>query len=294
MSLENVQFVNPRTTVGGAPNQKTFKSPFGIQVNNNTNNPNNNSFNNNDPNYDNSIPINADNRGAPRTTLQNPFQTTKSPTYNEELTGNISLGENKKAPQYNTYATPYNINPNYTAPTTNPDGTIEEPPLLEDLGIDLENIKTKTIAVLTLKKCDEKFLVEADMSGPLLLALAFGGLLLLSGKVHFGYIYGFGGLGCLSLYTVMNLLSQARNIELYNTVSILGYCLLPIVLLAAVNVPLNLKNFFGFFISLAAIGWATVTATKFFEGALHLNEQKWLVAYPIFLFYLVFVLITIF
>jgi len=33
--------------------------------------------------------------------------------------------------------------------------------------------------VLAFKKCDEKFIKEADMSGPLLFALIFGSLLML-------------------------------------------------------------------------------------------------------------------
>jgi len=43
-----------------------------------------------------------------------------------------------------------------------------------DLGINLENIKTRMFSVLTLKKCDEKFLQDPDMSGPLLFAFIFG------------------------------------------------------------------------------------------------------------------------
>lgn len=53
---------------------------------------------------------------------------------------------------------------------------------LVDLGIDLENIKSKTLAVLFFKKCDEKFVKEADMSGPLLLALIYGSLLMIVQK----------------------------------------------------------------------------------------------------------------
>lgn len=48
-----------------------------------------------------------------------------------------------------------------------------------DLGIDIENIKNKTLSVLNLRKCDEKMIKEADMSGPLLFALIFGSLLML-------------------------------------------------------------------------------------------------------------------
>ncbi len=106
------------------------------------------------------------------------------------------------------------------------------------------------------RKCDDKFLVEADMSGPLLLAFCFGALLMLviwnlyykSGKIHFGYIYGFGVIGTISVYTIMNLLSQDKTIKLYNTVSILGYCILPIVILAGLNIFFNLKFFANFII----------------------------------------------
>jgi hypothetical protein len=61
-----------------------------------------------------------------------------------------------------------------------------------------------------------------------------------NGKIHFGYIYGFGVMGTIVLYSIMNLLSQSKTIELYNTMSILGYCLLPVVILAFLAVFINL------------------------------------------------------
>ena len=54
-----------------------------------------------------------------------------------------------------------------------------EPPLLEDLGIDLKLIKMRALSVLKFEKCQEEFVKEPDMSGPLLLVLVFGMLLLL-------------------------------------------------------------------------------------------------------------------
>jgi len=65
-----------------------------------------------------------------------------------------------------------------------------------------------------------------------------------TGKVHFGYIYGFGMVGCILLYGILNLMSE-EGIDMYRTMSILGYCLLPIVFLAALNVVVNLRYFFG-------------------------------------------------
>ena len=48
-----------------------------------------------------------------------------------------------------------------------------EPPLLEELGINPQNIKNKIIGVITLKRIDKKFLEDSDMAGPLLIFLLF-------------------------------------------------------------------------------------------------------------------------
>jgi len=70
---------------------------------------------------------------------------------------------------------------------------------------------------------------------------------------------------------------------------------MPIVVLSVINIlPFSMKGVVGLILSLAAILWATKTATGFFEKVLQLNEQKYLIAYPIFLFYLIFVILTIF
>ena len=54
---------------------------------------------------------------------------------------------------------------------------------------------------------------DAEMSGPLLIFLSFGSLLMLDGKLtHFSYIYGFSIIGTLGVYLIMNLLSQQKDI----------------------------------------------------------------------------------
>ncbi len=59
-----------------------------------------------------------------------------------------------------------------------------EPPLLEELGINFEHIWAKTRAVLVLtKRIDSLHLEDTDLAGPLVFALGFGFLLLLRGKV---------------------------------------------------------------------------------------------------------------
>ncbi len=133
------------------------------------------------------------------------------------------------------------------------------------------------------------------MAGPLVFCLALGFFLLLTGKLHFGYIYGFGMLGCLAMYVLVNLMAEGgRTMDVSRTFSLLGYCLLPIVLLSAVSVVLNLKGTLGAILGLGAIAWCTFAAARIFEAALAMSQQRWLIAYPAFLFYAVFALITIF
>ena len=49
---------------------------------------------------------------------------------------------------------------------------------------------------------------DPDLSGPILIALTLGFLLLLSGKVHFGDIYAMFILGNVLLYFLLNYMSQ--------------------------------------------------------------------------------------
>lgn len=205
------------------------------------------------------------------------------------------------------------------------------------------------------------------MAGPLMFALVLGVCLLLSGKLHFGYIYGFGLLGCAALYLLVNLMAGAysyhhhhhhpssreafarsggdagvvacprswrmgtnrprhadgdqpttarpftpisyppppppnnslpadagHSMDLSRTVSVLGYCLLPMVLLAGVSVVVDLRGGTGAGLGIAAVLWCTQSATRFFEGAMAMRQQRYLIAYPTLLLYACFALITIF
>jgi hypothetical protein len=80
----------------------------------------------------------------------------------------------------------------------------DEPPLLEELGINFDHITQKTLAVVNpLRSTDASILHDSDLAGPLVFIVAFGCFLLLSGKVSFGYIYGIGVLGQLSFFSMM-------------------------------------------------------------------------------------------
>ena len=113
--------------------------------------------------------------------------------------------------------------------------------------------------------------------------------------MQFGYIYGFGLTGCLGIYFIINLMSKrTQYVDLYKTISILGYSLLPFTFLALLAVFADLHSIAGIIPSLMMIMWSTVTATGYFEYGLDMEDKKYLIGYPITLFYVVFMLLTVF
>ena len=176
----------------------------------------------------------------------------------------------------------------------NEDGDEEEPPLLEELGINPQNIKNKIIGVITLKRIDKKFLEDSDMAGPLLIFLLFAFSSVLQYKINFGYIYGISVFGSILLFLLLNLMSKNSGILLYNTISVLGYCLIPIVLLSFIAVFMDMKNFVGGIFAFLAIVLASLNASRFFEIGLDMYSQRWIIFYPVALFYTCFVLVTVY
>ena len=80
-------------------------------------------------------------------------------------------------------------------------------------------------------------------------------------QVHFGYIYGFSVFGCLGLMLIINLLHPV-GLDFWTTCSALGYCLIPVIALAAVSILVNLQGVLGFVLSVVSIAWATLAATR--------------------------------
>ena len=173
-----------------------------------------------------------------------------------------------------------------------PDEFENEPPLLEELGIDVDHIWKRIQSVVFFRKIGEELINDLDMGGPLFIALALGILLMFAGKVHFGYIYGLGMLGCVGAWLLVNVMSNKQGIDLYTTMSICGYSLLPVVFLAFIGVFVKLTGPLGFALSTLTVLWCTMTASRFLECAVIMYHQRWLIAYPIALIYICFVLIT--
>eukprot|EP00434_Breviolum_minutum_P041844 symbB.v1.2.037227.t1/scaffold5437.1/size27202/1 len=163
-----------------------------------------------------------------------------------------------------------------------------------ELGINVEHIMLRMQGVALFKKLDEEVLRDADLSGPLMICLTLGLALLLAGKLQFGYVYGLAAGGSFGICCLINVMSQKEGIDLYRTMSILGYGLIPIVFLAIFGIIVSLKSSFGSIMAAICIAWATASSSRFFAIAIHMEDQRWLVAYPVGLVYTFFTLITIF
>ncbi|XP_024288031.1 protein YIPF5-like [Oncorhynchus tshawytscha] len=170
----------------------------------------------------------------------------------------------------------------------------DEPPLLEELGINFDHIWQKTLTVLhPMKAADGNIMNETDLAGPMVFCLAFGATLLLTGKIQFGYVYGISVIGCLGMYCLLNLMSMT-GVSFGCVASVLGYCLLPMILLASFGIIFSLQGMFGITIAATIIGWCSFSASKIFISALAMDGQQLLVAYPCALLYGVFALISVF
>ncbi|KAF2091141.1 protein transport protein yip1 [Saccharata proteae CBS 121410] len=193
-----------------------------------------------------------------------------------------------------------------------------EPPLLEELGVNFGHIKVKTLTVLNpLARVDQHIMDDSDLAGPILFFLLFGTFLLFSGKVHFGYIYGLALLGSTSLHWILSLMSPpvdpatasaphpsapgTHNVSHFQSAltftrsaSVLGYCLLPLVLTSLVGIIVPMDGFFGYLLTSGAILWCTYSSSAMFCAVGRMSGMRGLVAYPLALFYVGFGIMSIF
>ncbi|KAI9839796.1 MAG: hypothetical protein M1837_001995 [Sclerophora amabilis] len=191
-----------------------------------------------------------------------------------------------------------------------------EPPLLEELGVNFGHIKVKTLTVLNpLAHVDQHIMDDSDLAGPILFFLLFGTFLLFSGKVHFGYIYGLALLGSTLLHLILSLMSPpldpstsqhhghtsnsgsshlSSTLTFPRSASVLGYCLLPLVLTSLVGVLLPMDTALGYVLTSAAIVWCTYSSSGMFCAVGRMSGMRGLVAYPLALFYVGFGIMGIF
>ena len=166
---------------------------------------------------------------------------------------------------------------------------------------------------------------DSDLAGPILFFLLFGTFLLFSGKVHFGYIYGLALIGSIGLHLILSLMSPdgstaapsysagpsypgdpgaaghddpkghlSSTLTFARSASVLGYCLLPIVMTSLVGIILPMDGPVGYVLTSAAIVWCTTSASAMFCAVGRMRAMRGLVAYPLMLFYVGFGIMGIF
>ncbi|OTB03697.1 hypothetical protein M426DRAFT_321624 [Hypoxylon sp. CI-4A] len=207
-----------------------------------------------------------------------------------------------------------------------------EPPLLEELGVNFEHIQMKTLAVLNpFGRIDQHIMDDSDLGGPILFFFLFGTFLLFSGKVHFGYIYGLAAMGSLALHAILSLMSTdgpgpaavaqasppysstpgypgdpsaggrddnkgalSSSLTIARSASVLGYCLLPLVITSLIGIVIPMDGPLGYILTSAAIVWCTTSASGMFCAVGRMQQMRALVAYPLMLFYVGFGIMSIF
>ncbi|XP_041968611.1 protein YIPF5 [Aricia agestis] len=178
----------------------------------------------------------------------------------------------------------------------------EEPPLLDELEIYPDRILEKTLAVLNpfhgqSKADDANFLLrDTDIAGPIAFCLALAVCLFLSGnKAHFGYVYGLSVMSVILMYFLLSLMSRTEGVfTVLSVASVLGYCLLPMVVLAGLGIFISLEGTIGMSLSAVAVIWSALSASRLFVTMSGDSEQRPLIAYPCALVNGVFALLVLF
>ncbi|GAB2276877.1 hypothetical protein Dimus_011588 [Dionaea muscipula] len=172
----------------------------------------------------------------------------------------------------------------------------DEQPLLLELGINTRQIWSKTISILNPFRIKPTLHEDADLSGPFLLLVTFGLFQLLAGKIHFGIILGWITMAAMFLYVVFNMLAGRNgNLDLHRCVSLIGYCMLPMVILSALALFLPQGGAVVFGLAGVFVVWSTRVCTKLLvELSAIGDEHRGLIAYTCFLIYSLFSLLIVF
>ncbi|KAK0074246.1 hypothetical protein PV326_012602 [Microctonus aethiopoides] len=204
-----------------------------------------------------------------------PNQQFEFQTYSDDQTANYSAYSQRSYldPTQNVYPSDMMYTNDDYGKTAGFGEEEDEPPLLEELGIDPDRIIQKTLAVLNPfhrrgQIDDANYLMQdSDLAGPAAFCLILAAFLLLAGsKAHFGYVYGLATTSCLLMYILQTLMSSTGTITLSSVASVLGYCLLPVVALAGLSVFTTLRGPLGMGLAGLAVAWATVSASRLFSA----------------------------
>ncbi|KAL1559506.1 Integral membrane Yip1 family protein [Salvia divinorum] len=172
----------------------------------------------------------------------------------------------------------------------------DEPPLLEELGINTKQIYQKTISILNPFRINHHLHEDADLSGPFLFLMAFGLFQLLAGKLHFGIILGWVTMASVFLYVVFNMLAGKNgNLDMFKCLSLIGYCMLPIVMLSALSLFVPQGGTAILTVTGVFVVWATRVCTGLVVELANCGEEhRGLITYACFLIYVLFSMLVVF
>lgn len=172
----------------------------------------------------------------------------------------------------------------------------DEEPLLDELGIHPDQIWKKTKTILNPLRVDPAVHKDSDLSGPIILYLSLCLFQLLAGKIQFGVILGWIVVSSIFLYVVFNMLAGRNGrLDLHTCTSVVGYCLLPVVILSAASLFLPQGSYGRFVVAGLFVLWATRACTSLMVALADGEEEhRGLIAYACFLIYTLFSLLVVF
>lgn len=88
--------------------------------------------------------------------------------------------------------------------------------------------------------------------------------------------------------------SFSSTLTFSRSASVLGYCLLPLVLTSLVGIAAPMDTLFGYILTSLAIVWCTMSSSAMFCAVGRMSSMRGLVAYPLALFYVGFGIMSIF
>jgi hypothetical protein len=169
--------------------------------------------------------------------------------------------------------------------------TLDEP-VVVTIKRDLKAVAYKFGHVFFPKQ-STSLLKDWDLWGPLFLSVLLA-ISLQGTKTEFADVFVYIALG--SVIVTVNTKLLSGKISFFQSICVLGYCLLPLVLVSVLS-NLLLSKFFANSITLFSIrctivfvsfAWSVFASTAFLESNVtNLKERKMLALYPIFLFYFV-------
>ncbi|KAE8718960.1 protein LITTLE ZIPPER 3 [Hibiscus syriacus] len=173
----------------------------------------------------------------------------------------------------------------------------DEEPLLDELGIHPDQIWHKTKSILNPFRVNPMAYKDSDLSGPIFLYLSFCLFQLLAGKIQFGVILGWIVVSSIFLYIVFNMLAGRNgNLDLHTCTSVVGYSMLPVVILSAMSIFIPQgSNVIRYAIAGVFVFWAARACTNLMVALADGGEEhRGLIAYACFLIYTSFSLLVIF